>query len=305
MGPGSMINFWLSLVAQTQPVIERDPRTGSIKDWPSFDLETHLIMITLLTDFGNVDPYVAQMKAVIYSSAPGANVVDISHGIEKHNIAMGSYVLEASAPWFPAGSIHVAVVDPGVGSTRLPIVIESERGVLVGPDNGLLARTGDLLGFKAAYRIEKGPFRRDSVSSTFHARDIFAQTAAVISQGRKPSEVGRSLRQLVRLDRQVVDVSKEPVACQVLYVDSFGNVVIDIVKDQIDNLMPRMKRIVRLVSRRKNHTCMFVEAYSEIPRGENGLLLGSQGYLELARREESAAGELGLRPGDNLKLYLR
>lgn len=263
-------------------------------------------MITLLTDFGIVDPYVAQMKAVIHSSAaPGTNVVDISHGIEKHNVVMGSYILETSAPWFPAGSVHLAVVDPSVGTSRIPIVVECDRGVLVGPDNGLLARTGDLLGFKAAYRIENSPFRRDYVSSTFHGRDIFAQTAAMISQGRKPSEVGSVIEKLVRLDRPVVEILKEPIHCQVLYVDSFGNVIIDIAKDQISELRLRRKGIVKIVSGRKNYECMLVETYSQIPRDQNGLLVGSQGYLELARKEASAAAKMGLKAGSLLKLYLR
>ncbi|MBO0888835.1 SAM-dependent chlorinase/fluorinase, partial [Candidatus Bathyarchaeota archaeon] len=98
-----------------------------------------MVLITLLSDFGLDDPYLAQMKGVIMSVAPGAEIVDISHGIEKHNIAIGSYILETTVPFFPHDSIHVAVVDPGVGGARMPIAIVCDRGVLVGPDNGLMA----------------------------------------------------------------------------------------------------------------------------------------------------------------------
>ena len=154
--------------------------------------EKILVVITLLSDFGLSDPYVAQMKGVICSTASGAEIIDISHGVEKHNIGVGSYLLETTAPFFPDGSIHVAVVDPGVGGSRLPIAVVCERGVLVGPDNGLLARTAHKLGFQAAYRIQNSQFSRDRVSSTFHGRDVFVYTAAKIAQGREPSEIGRA-----------------------------------------------------------------------------------------------------------------
>jgi S-adenosyl-L-methionine hydrolase (adenosine-forming) len=108
-----------------------------------------MAVITLLSDFGLVDPYVAQMKAVILSIVPEAEIVDISHGVEKYNIASGSYLLETTLPFFPTGSIHVAVVDPGVGGPRLPIAIDCDHGTLIGPDNGLLARAADRLGFRA------------------------------------------------------------------------------------------------------------------------------------------------------------
>src|SRR5881398_1998989 len=140
------------------------------------------------------------MKGVIRSTASGAEIIDISHGVDKHNIGVGSYLLETTAPFFPDGSIHVAVVDPGVGGSRLPIAVVCERGVLVGPDNGLLARTAHKLGFQAAYRIQNSQFSRDRVSSTFHGRDVFVYTAAKIAQGREPSEVGAKLAAIVKLD---------------------------------------------------------------------------------------------------------
>src|ERR1700751_3212010 len=149
-----------------------------------------MTVITFLSDFGLTDPYVAQMKAVVLSTALNAEIVDISHGVEKHNVAAGSFILETSVPFFPMGSVHVAVVDPGVGGERLPIVIECNQGVLIGPDNGLLARASDKLGFQTAYRITDSHFIRDMPSTTFHGRDIFAFTAAGIAAGRRPNEVG-------------------------------------------------------------------------------------------------------------------
>ena len=109
-----------------------------------------MVTITLLSDFGLTDSYVAEMKGVILSEDPDLKIVDVSHGIERHNIPMGSFILETALPYFPQGSIHVAVVDPGVGTERLPLVMLCERGVLVGPDNGLLIRAAERLGLKAA-----------------------------------------------------------------------------------------------------------------------------------------------------------
>ena len=102
-----------------------------------------MVTITLLSDFGLTDPYVAEMKGVILSANPDLRIVDVSHGIERHNIAMGSFILEAALPYFPLGSIHVAVVDPGVGTERLPLVVLCKLGALVGPDNGLLVRAAE------------------------------------------------------------------------------------------------------------------------------------------------------------------
>ncbi len=193
-----------------------------------------LVVITLLSDFGLSDCYVAQMKGVIRSTASRADIIDISHGVEKHNIAVGSYLLETTAPFFPDGSIHIAVVDPGVGGPRLPIAVVCERGVLVGPDNGLLARTAQKLGFRVAYRIQNSRFSRDKVSSTFHGRDVFAYTAAKIAQGREPSEVGTKLAAIAKLDIPDASFSKNLITCIVLYIDSFGNVVTNISEANVE-----------------------------------------------------------------------
>ena len=112
-------------------------------------------IITLLSDFGTKDSYVAQMKGVILGLRPDCQIVDISHEVARQNVAMGSFLLETAVSYFPRGTVHVAVVDPGVGSERLPLVAECRHGILVGPDNGLLVRAGRRLGFVAAYRIER------------------------------------------------------------------------------------------------------------------------------------------------------
>ena len=263
-------------------------------------------MISLLTDFGIIDSYVAQMKAVLLSSSPAVSIVDISHGVEKHNIAMGAYLLKTTVPWFPKGSIHIAVVDPGVGGSRLPIVMDCERGVLIGPDNGLLVSAADALGFRGAYQIANAEFTNETVSLTFHGRDIFARTAAMISDGRKPAEVGSRLSKLSRLDLRAIKISGKHVYCHIVYVDSFGNLMTDLTRNELKGFELRAGEPASLLSRGREYECSFVDSYSEIPRGKVGLLFGSQGgRLELARREANAAARLRLRFGDSIQIRLK
>ena len=261
-----------------------------------------MIVISLLTDFGIVDPYVAQMKAVILSASPAAKIVDISHGVEKHNIRMGAHLLKTTTPWFPEGTIHIAVVDPGVGSSRLPIAIDCERGALIGPDNGILVSAANQLGFRAAYQITNTEFIMETVSSTFHGRDVFAPTAAMISKGRRPAEVGPRLDKLVQLDLPIAKISQKSISCHVVYVDSFGNIVTDVTRNQLQALSQRKGKTAHLVSKGREYDCFLADSYSDIPRGRVGLLIGSQGHLEVAQREANAAIRLKLRLGDSIRI---
>src|SRR3989442_7627442 len=148
-------------------------------------------LISLLTDFGLKDLYVAEMKLVLIRNCPDAVLVDITHQVERHNIVEGAFLLEMAVPFFPGRTVHLAVVDPGVGSARLPVVVECRRGhVLVGPDNGLLVRAAEPLGYKQAYRMENPRFLGRKVSPTFHGRDIFAVAAGKITFGVPPFEAG-------------------------------------------------------------------------------------------------------------------
>jgi S-adenosyl-L-methionine hydrolase (adenosine-forming) len=262
-------------------------------------------MITLLTDFGLVDPYVAQMKGVIRTINSQVEIIDISHGIEKYNVGMGSFALETTVPFFPDGTIHIAVVDPGVGGTRLPIVVDCDGGVLVGPDNGLLASASDRLGFRGAFRISNREFVRENSSTTFHGRDLFAEAGAKIALGSKPSDVGPRVSTIVRLDIRTPTEAARQVNCTVLYVDSFGTIVTNI----SDELAKRsgFERATRFEMAAKNQRFdgSIAKSYSELLPGKIGLLLGSQGYLEIAVREGSAAKKLGIRSSDQLTVHFK
>src|SRR5438445_4506276 len=261
-----------------------------------------MVTITLLSDFGLTDPYVAEMKGVILSTNPDLRIVDVSHGIERHNIAMGSFILETALPYFPQGSIHVAVVDPGVGTERLPLVVLCKLGVLVGPDNGLLVRAAERLGFKTAYQIDRRRFKGEKVSATFHGRDVFARMAANLADGVRPDTVGAVVKELVRLDIPSVGVSDKGMTCTGLHVASFGNVILNLGEEEFLRLGlhddPRLE--VKTIHGRSSAS--MARTYSEIRRDELGIILGSQGYVELAMRESSAAARLGLKPLDKVEV---
>jgi S-adenosylmethionine hydrolase len=259
-------------------------------------------LITLLTDFGIRDPYVAQMKGVILDTAPGADIVDISHQVERHDVAMGSFLLETSVAFFPTGTIHVGVVDPSVGGERLPIVIECERGILIGPNNGLLARASERLVFRSAYKIENAQFFEAKLSTTFHGRDVFARTAGRIAAGHMPSDAGERVSSIVKLSRQETTIADGRIVCSILYIDIFGNVIVSVENEEIARLKLSPGKVVRIKSGTKEHEGRFIRSYSDVERGEMGLLYGSQGFVEIAVREGSAARSLSVKPADRLEL---
>src|SRR5438445_11012056 len=261
-----------------------------------------MVTITLLLDFGLAHPSVAEMKGVILSANPDLRIVDVSDGIERHNIAMGSFVLETALPYFPKGSIHVAVVDPGVGTERLPLVVLCKLGVLVGPDNGLLVRAAVRLGFKSAYQIDSSRFKGKKVSATFHGRDVFARTAAKLADGLRPDTVGAVVKDLVRLDIPSVSVSDEGMTCIVLHVDSFGNVILNLGEEEFLRLGLHEDRQIEVKMVHGRSSTSIDRTYSEIHRDQLGIILGSQGYVEIAMRESSAASRLGLKPLDRVEI---
>jgi len=259
-------------------------------------------VVTLLSDFGLGDGYVAQMKGTVLDLCPNAVITDISHDVERHNILMGSFILETSAPYFPEDTIHVAVVDPGVGSARKAIVIECKAGLLIGPDNGLMARASEKLGLKSIYEIREKEFQRKLGSSTFHGRDVFAYTAGLIASGRKPEEVGPRVSKLERLNLTLPKLSGKSLICHVLHVDVFGSVVTDVEEKVVQRIPVKFGETVEIRSWTRKLQAQYVRSYYEVDKGATALLLGSQGFLEIAVREGSARDKLDVRPLDHLEL---
>src|SRR5205085_3759747 len=174
-------------------------------------------------DFGAGDGYAGAMKGVVLSPAPAAQLVDITHGVPPMDVAAGAAALAQAAPLFPPGTIHIAVVDPGVGGERADILIEAGGSLYIGPDNGVLSLAARPP--RRVYRIEASMFRRDPVSPTFHGRDVFAPTAGRLAGGARPMEAGPILDSMVEITRAPTRRAAGIVEGEVIHVDGFGNLI--------------------------------------------------------------------------------
>ncbi len=253
-------------------------------------------VITLTTDFGVRDPFAGIMKGVILGINPDAVVIDLAHGVAPQNIREGAFILFVGAPYFPKGSVHVAVVDPGVGGAQRAIAVETERHILVGPDNGVLSwAIGDLE--KAVVREIKEPrYIRESISATFHGRDVFAPAAAHLSSGVRLRALGPPVTDPVILPFPRAELGSREIRGEVLYVDHFGNLV--------TNIRPMDRVSVREVSIGKTTIRGLSGSYDEKREGETVALVGSSEFLEIAVNRGSAAKALGAAVGDKVLVAL-
>lgn len=259
-------------------------------------------VITLVTDFGLRDPYVAEMKGVILNICPSVNIVDISHEIEKFNVRTGSYVLASSSPFFPKGTINVAVVDPGVGTERRGLCVETERFFFVGPDNGLLALAVRGERVKHIYVIENMEFLLSPVSSTFHGRDMFAPVAAHLAEGTDASDFGPRTRNMIipTFANVIKDGSK--ISGEVIDVDDFGNVITNITEKDLESFGDTEELSVEVG--RKEMRLRFCEAYGNVEVGRPLALVGSHGFLEISVNQGNASKVFGLKNEDKITVCL-
>jgi len=271
-------------------------------------------VITLLTDFGTEDAYVGVMKGVILSRNQNATVVDITHSIQPQDIRHGAFILATSYTYFPDGSIHVVVVDPGVGSSRRGIILKVKRSLFVAPDNGVLSYVIDQLSLNedatpesgdepVAVRLKRGieavsitdpRFWRKPVSPTFHGRDVFSPVAAGLSLGVSPYEFGEKTEVLTMLPvTRPRYIAPDEIAGHVMHIDRFGNLITDI---RGSSLPPGPVEVYVC-----NASIDGVSRYYEETDGL-GALIGSSGYLEIALRQGSAARYLDARSGDEVRV---
>ena len=172
------------------------------------------------------------MKAAILGICPSAVIVDVTHDVEKFNIRMGSYILASAAPYFPKSSVHVAVVDPGVGTRRRPIVMQTTQGFFVGPDNGILVLAGEKQGITGIHELTNPRLMLPEVSKTFHGRDIFAPAAAHLLNGVKPAEFGPEIREVTKPEFAKVTRRNGTLVGEVMHVDGFGNIITNITEKE-------------------------------------------------------------------------
>lgn len=250
-------------------------------------------LITLLTDFGLIDPYVGILKGVILAINPRARVVDICHHVKPGSITQGSLLLQEAYPFFPEGTVHVAVVDPGVGSGRRPIAVEARGRLFVGPDNGIFWPI--IAGQKNSRVIHliKPEYFLPEVSATFHGRDIFAPVAGHLSKGVDPLEMGILINDPVQL-RQRMPVRKGGILSgHVVRVDHFGNLITNIHRKRLEQFLDNAQPVIRV----QDSTIHGIrETYREAAAGEILALIGSSDHLEVAVNLGRACDYLRLDP---------
>lgn len=254
-------------------------------------------IITLLTDFGSSSPYAAQMKAVLLGLCR-ATIVDITHDAPPHDITHAAYLLRAAAPAFPAGTIHLAVVDPGVGTPRQPLAVASGGQFFVGPDNGLLGPAARASDQARAFVIDVDRFARRPLSSTFHGRDVFAPVAAALANGLPIEAVGPPAASLVELPWEPAARGPGWLRGRLLYCDRFGNLVTNIPGTWLNDV-PR--RLI-LQSPRGRIPIRRGRTYADGAEGAPVAIVGSDGMVEIAVFAGRAAEALGLEAGDELVL---
>ncbi len=250
-------------------------------------------LIAILTDFGLRDHYNGVMKGVIYSINPEAKVVDLVDDAPSFSVLDAAFMLWASYRYFPAETVFLVVVDPGVGTSRAAIAIKTKRYFFIGPDNGVLYPAASADGIEAVVRIKQGRFTLESRSGTFDGRDVFAPVAAWVSKGIAVEDLGDKAEGVVRLEFGSPEIGDGYVVARVIHVDKFGDVVTNVPISTLDSLGPLEINGKPLV---------VLNSFSECS-GICGIK-GSSGFLEIASNMANAAEALGLKTGDRLELRM-
>lgn len=243
-------------------------------------------IITLTTDFATTF-YSGQMKGAIFSINPEAKLIDLTHRVRDYNVLEGAFFISQVCPTFPSRTVHLVVVDPGVGSKRRGIIISTEKYHYVGPDNGVFHFVEGRERIKQIVQIDEAVFPNSS--ATFHGRDIFAPVASFLSLGKDAEEFGW------RIDKKTTNRLALPEGC-ILYIDGFGNIITNIKK-----VFSPGERLAILYKQKKVQAT-FAKTFSQVKEGEYVVLKGSSGYLEIDRNRASAAGELKVRVGEKIHI---
>lgn len=258
------------------------------------------MIITLTTDFGLSAPFAGIMKGVILRANPNCQIIDLSHNVAPHDIAGGSRVLQAGVPYFPPGTVHVAVIDPGVGSPRHIICLQHRGQYLLAPDNGIL--TPFFHDIDAAYTVKNSSLFLDNPSSTFHGRDIFAPVAGLVSMNFPLELLGAAIavEDLVKLDFPAATVTPKSIVGECIAIDRFGNVASNITKEQLIAFSPDLADITIIV---KDLNILGLSThYSEGDHTTAIGLINSQNQLEISLFKKNCAQKLHLSIGNEIKI---
>lgn len=253
--------------------------------------------IVMLSDFGHRDAYVGIMKSVILGISPDAQIVDLCHEVPAQNVLSGAHILATAVPFLAPGSVVLAVVDPGVGTSRRAIAVETPDFVFVAPDNGLLTEVFDEQPPQRVVELSKSEFHLPRVSRTFHGRDIFSPCAAHIANGRPLADVGEefAVEEMVRL-REVGPLIKDrAIECRIVHIDHFGNAITNLRRQTVE-AMDRTIGSMRI----KGNEAKFAETFGAVPEGTAVCYFNSTDYLELGINNGSAAEQFELQQRDML-----
>ncbi len=258
-------------------------------------------LITLLTDFGTEDEYVGVMKGVILSINPSAVIIDITHHIAAQDIVQAAYILKAAYPYFPEGTIHVVISDPGVGTPRMILAAEISDYIFLAPDNGVLSLISDHA--RKIIRVENARYFLPSVSRTFHGRDIFAPIAAHLSKGLMIESLGTAIssEDIKRLDIPLPQVSEKGISGKIIMADRFGNLMSNIGAEDLKYLGNQCLEI-----QFQHRTIIGLsDSYSAVKPGEALAIIGSRGYVEIAVNCGNAAEYFNARKGESVRIIRR
>jgi S-adenosylmethionine hydrolase len=236
-------------------------------------------IITLLTDFGLIDPYIAMMKGVILSINIDARIVDITHSINTGSIFQAAHILAETFKYFPAGSIHVAVIDPGVGSNRKPIALETENHFFIGPDNGIFSLIIDRHTPSRIIEITEEKFFLPHVTKTFHGREVFAPVAAHVSMGTELDHLGPALNNPIKINFPEPYQKDGILYGRIIRTDNFGNLITNITNKDFDDFMKKSRPEIHIGGIKLKE---LNATYSDVKKGELLALINSSGLLEIA-----------------------
>ena len=254
-------------------------------------------MITLTTDFGQKDPYVAEMKGVILTLNSNAKIIDVTHDVEKFDIRMGAFLLASVAPYFPKGTVHLAVVDPGVGTERRAILVKTKQGFFVGPDNGVLMLAAKNQGIEHTYELSNPQFMLSTVSDTFHGRDIFAPAAAYLDMGVNPAEFGSEVADKVMPNFTRVKREAGSLTGVILHIDGFGNIITNISQKEMNQA-----KAVNIKLHNISLNITLSKTYAPAKPRDAIALIGSHGFLEMALNQASAAEMFHAAVGEEIEV---
>lgn len=260
-------------------------------------------IITFTSDFGTREYYVSAVKGAILSVHPNSTIVDVTHDVASHDLLEAAFTLSCTAPYYPTGTIHLVVVDPGVGSTRRVLIASTEKQLFVAPDNGVLSLIYDRLGVERVVSVEADHYFRQPVSPTFHGRDIFGPVTGWLARGIQVDKFGPQIESFVRLSLPSVGKKDNRLEGFVLHIDKFGNVVTSLSPQDVIRAFGQDRQVTAFAINDQT-VQQQVGFYAEAGQENLFFLVGSAGYFEISAMKQSAAGRLGARRGMKVELVV-